>query len=323
MVLVSLVVAAMLVAGSLGGVASWAAEGDEPISRDEREMGGHRFIPSGRIPDPFPTTHVRFRTGAGLATGFRAKYVITGEEPTDTAESDIGFFGLDFEYQQNLWERASVRLSLEGNARVGVDDQALFSTGLNSTYGGELEGKYRVLRRSNLVLTANVILSRKNLFGLSPLRFVEGVIEDGYDEGDKLITESDLARVVLGPSAAWAPLPWLGFTAHAFGGPADPFDDDLDVNGAFRGGVTGEVDFGQLGWLPVPIGVLGGFDYDSFPEVNNAVAEGIYAITVLTAYTGREDFSLGLEITYSRIEQNDLTDQFGSTTFAINSRYYF
>jgi hypothetical protein len=266
---------------------------------------------------------VRFRTGAGLATGFSARYVITGEPPTDKAESNIGFFGLDFEYQQNLWERTSVRLSLEGNARVGVDEQALLSTGLNSTYGAELEGKYRLLRRSNLVLTANAILSRKNIYGLSPLRFTEGIIEDGYDEGDKLISEGDLSRLVIGPSAAWAPLPWLGFTAHAFGGPADPFDDDVDVSGAFRGGVTGEVDFLQLGWLPVPIGLLGGFDYDSFPEVDNQVARGIYAVTVLTAYTGRPEFSIGLEITYSRIDQDDLTDEFGSTTFAINSRYHF
>jgi len=315
-------VLALLVTGSIG-VPGTAAAQDEPISRDERETGGHRFIPSGRIPDPFPTTHVRFRTGAGLATGFRARYVITGEEPTDTAKSDIGFFGLDFEYQQNLWERASVRLSLEGNARLGVDEQALFSTGLNSTYGAEIEGKYRLLRRAKLVLTANAMLSRKNLFGLSPLQFTEGIIEDGYDEGDKLSVEGDLSRLVLGPSAAWAPLPWLGFTAHAFGGPADPFDDDVDVDGAFRGGVTGEVDLLQLGWLPVPIGVMSGFDYDSFPEVNNQVARGIYAVTFMTAYTGRPDFSIGLEITYSRIDQEDLTDKFGSTMFALNSRYYF
>ncbi len=214
-----------------------------------------------------------------------------------------------------------MRLSAEGVGRLGVDEQALFSTGLSSTYGMELEGKYRLLRQSDLVLTLNAILSRKNLFGLSPLQFTEGIIEDGYDEGDKLVTEGQLSRIVFGPSAAWAPKTWLGFAGHAFVGPADPFDDDVDTDAAFRGGLTGEVDFGAMGWWP--IGVLGGFDYDSFPEVDNRFAEGIYAITFLTAYTGRPDFSIGFEITYSKVEQNDLTDKFGSTFFGINSRYYF
>ena len=310
----------VLVIGSLGGLTTWASA-QEPISRDERELGGHRFIPSGRLPDPFVSTHARFRTAGGIATGFRALYQISGEPPTDFTEADIGFFGLDFEYQQNLWERASVRLSLEGNARLGVDEQAMFSTGLSSTYGMELDGKYRLLRQSNLVLTLQAILSRKNLFGLSPLQFAEGIIEDGYDEGDKLVTEGQLSRVILGPSAAWAPKTWLGFVGFAFLGPADPFDDDVDTDTAFRGGLTGEVDFGAMGWWP--IGLVGGFDYDSFPEVDNRFAEGLYAITFQTAYTGRPDFSIGLEITYSRIEQSDLTDEFGSTLIALNSRYYF
>jgi len=303
------------------GCAATGTFAQEPASRDERELGGHRFIPSGRLPDPFVTTHARFRTAGGLADGFQAKYNVPVVDTVKTTSGDIAFFGLDFEYQQNLWERTAVRLSLEGNARVGVDNQSLLASGLSSTYGMELEAKYRILRYSQMVLTAHAVLTDKSLYGLDPLQFAQGIAEDGFDDNDKLVVEGDLNRLVFGPSAAWAPKTWLGFTGHIFAGPADPFDSSTDTKTAFRGGLTGDVDFKSLGWWP--IGILGGYDSDSFPEADNDVVEGVHSFTFAAAFTGRDDFSIGLEVTHSSIKQKDLTDKFGSTIFSLNSRYYF
>jgi hypothetical protein len=312
--------AAVLVALTLGtGIDSVRA--DEPRSRDERELAGHYFMPSGRILDPFVTTHARFRTAGGLATGFQAIYNVPGVDTTKNTSGDIGFFGLDFEYQQNLWERASARLSLEGNARVGVDNTSVLASGLSSAYGYELEGKYRLLRRATTLLTVHALLSHKNLFALAPLRFLEGVIKDGYDENDSIVAEGHLNRLLFGPGAAWAPKPWLGITGHGLVGPADPFDSSTGDKVAFRGAITGDVDAKQLGWWP--IGFMLGYDFDSFPEADNDVVEGIHSFTFGAAYTGREDFSIGLEITNSEIKQKDLPDEFGSVMFSINSRYYF
>jgi len=140
------------------GCAATGTFAQEPASRDERELGGHRFIPSGRLPDPFVTTHARFRTAGGLADGFQAKYNVPVVDTVKTTSGDIAFFGLDFEYQQNLWERTAVRLSLEGNARVGVDNQSLLASGLSSTYGMELEAKYRMLESHNFALSGAVVV---------------------------------------------------------------------------------------------------------------------------------------------------------------------
>ena len=53
---------------SLVLAAAAGAQAQEPASRDERELGGHRFIPSGRLPDPFVTTHARFRRAWSTST---------------------------------------------------------------------------------------------------------------------------------------------------------------------------------------------------------------------------------------------------------------
>ena len=310
---------AVVVVLALAFAAGAAAQ--EPASSDERELNGHRFIPSARLPDPFVTTHARFRTAGGIADGFQAKYQVPIVDTVKISTGDIGFFGLDFEYQQNLWERFSVRLSLEGNARVGVDNQSVLASGLSSAYGTEIEGKYRILRRSQMVLTGHLLFSDKDLYGLSPLQFAKGIAEDGFDENDKLVVEGDLNRLLLGPSAAWAPENWLGVTGHVLVGPADPFDDTTSGETAVRTGITGDVDFKPLGWWP--IGLMLGYDWDSFPEADNDVVEGVHSFTFAGVFTGRDDFSIGLEITHSTIKQKDLTDEFGSNIFSLNSRYYF
>lgn len=319
---VSLVGAASLVVLSLGVVPD-PANAQEPLSRDERELAGHWFIPSSRIPDPFPTTHARFLTGGGVASGFQAAYVVPVVDTIRISRGDAGFFGLEFEFQQNFFKRGSVRLSLEGSGRSGTDTKSLLAIGLTSVYGVELEAKYRILRTERLVLTGHALLSRKNLYGISPLSFAETIIDSGgLNEDATLVTEGQISRSVFGPSVAFAFKPWLGFTGFAFVGPGDPlFQEDQGDETAFRGGVTGDVDFKHMNFLP--IGVLLGYDYDSFPEGSNAVVQGIYTITVGVAYTGRDDFSIGLEYGSSKVSQKDYPDDFGAQRFALTSRYYF
>ncbi|MGH7724822.1 MAG: hypothetical protein ACREOU_05280 [Candidatus Eiseniibacteriota bacterium] len=319
--LVTLAVPAAFLLTALAGTPGGASAQDHP-SREDRQLGGHSYIPSGRLPDPFVTTHARFRTAGGLATGYEAEFVVPVVDTVRITKGDIGFFGLDFEYQQNLWNRWAFRASFEGNARTGTDLSSLLASGLSSVYGAELEGKFRLLRKERMQVTLHALLTRKNLFGLSLLQFAEDVIEDStVNENATLVVEGRIRRTVFGPSVAYTFKPWLGATGFAFVGPADPFDDAAKDQTAFRGGVTGSVDFGKLGWAP--IGILAGYDYDSFPEGANDIIEGVYAITFAGAFTGREDYSIGFEITSSRIRQKDLPDEFGAITFSINSRYYF
>jgi hypothetical protein len=171
-------------------------------------------------------------------------------------------------------------------------------------------------------VTLHALFSRKNLYGLTPLQFAEDIIEDSTLNDDaRLVQEGQIRRTVFGPSIAYTVKPWLGASGFAFVGPADPFDDEAKDKTAFRGGVIASLDFKELGWAP--IGALVGYDYDSFPEGSNEIVEGIYALTFGAAYTGVEDFSIGLEVTSASLKQKDLPDDFGSIQISINSRYYF
>ncbi len=318
---VTMAVPAALLLTALAGAPGGASAQDH-TSREDRGLGGHWYIPSARLPDPFVTTHARFRTAGGLATGYEAEFVVPVVDTIRITQGDIGFFGLDFEYQQNLWNRWAFRLSLEGNARTGTDLSSLVASGLSSVYGAELEGKFRLLRKERMQVTLHASLTRKNLFGLALLQFAEDVLEDStLNEDASLVVEGRIRRTVFGPSIAYTFKPWLAATGFAFVGPGDPFDDDAKDQTAFRGGVTGSVDFAKLGWAP--IGILTGFDYDSFPEGGNDIVEGVYAFTFAGAFTGREDYTIGFEITSSRLKQKDISDEFGAITFSINSRYYF
>jgi hypothetical protein len=314
---------ALMILMATAGVPATARAADDthPPSKDDRSLNDHWFIPSGRLTDPFVTTHVRSRVAAGFASRFKSPYIVVSGDTLGQLGGDLAFFGLDFEYQQNLFHMASLRLSLEGNARAGTSGSTMLANGVTSLYGLELEGKARILRRSKLELTGVAGLSRKDAFDINLIRFAKGILDSGEAETGELVEQSDIQRYYAGPAMAYAVKPWLGFTGYAFFGSAKPFDRESVDHFLFRGAITGQVDFGKLSSIPVGLAI--GYDMDSFPEAADSRIEGIPTWTIQVAYTGRQDFSLGLEVANSKLEISDSESAFHSTVININMRYYF
>jgi hypothetical protein len=254
----------MATAGFFAPVRAADDADDHPASKDDRMLNDHWFIPSGRLPDPFVTTHVRSRVAAGFASRFKSPYIVISGDTLGQLGGDLAFFGLDIEYQQNLFHMASLRLSLEGNARAGTSGGTLLANGVTSLYGFELEGKARILRRSKMEITGVAGMSRKDAFDINLIRFAKGILDSGEAKTGELVEQNDIERFYAGPAVAYAVKPWLGFTGHAFFGSAQPFDRSSLDQFLFRGGIIGEVDFGKLS--SVPVGLVIGYDMDSFPK---------------------------------------------------------
>jgi hypothetical protein len=303
-------------------LAQSAAPTPEDFSpRYSRRLGGLFFIPSGRIADPFVTTHVRTATGAGVANGFQAPFIDTDDTTLGTLEGDIAFVALDFEYQQNLFEITSLRLALLGTARAGTSDQSLLATGVTAVYGLQFQGKVQIIRRSKWLLTGMLDLSGSNLFGINPLEFAQGIVDSGLTKENSLVQESNTARATLGLGAAYAPTNWLGFTLIPNFGAVEPFGSSSYDKTVFRLEATGTFDLGQLS--SVPLGLLVTFQHDSFPSGGSDIVDDIQSYGFALAYTGRDEFSISLEslngtLKLEGAERNSLAKQ-----LLLNIRYYF
>jgi hypothetical protein len=320
--LLILLLSAMIPEFALAQTSGEAALASEDFSpRYSRRVGGLFFIPSGRIADPFVTTHVRTATGAGVASGYQAIFRDTDGNPQGKLEGDLAFVALDFEYQQNLFGWSSARLAIQGNARTGTSDQSLLATGLTAIYGLQFQAKAQIIRKQKWLLTGLLDLSGSNLFGISPYEFAKDVVDSGLTKENSLILESETFRATVGLGAAYAPAKWIGFTLIPNLGVAEPFDSKSVDKTVFRLEATSTVDFGQLS--SIPIGLLLTFQHDSFPSAGADIVDDIQSYGFAIAYTGRDEFSISLEslngtLKVEDAERNSLTKQ-----LLLNIRYYF
>lgn len=298
------------------------AAGEWPTGPERRFLGGHHFQPLTGITDPFVTTHLQTVTGAGVATGLEAPFLSAAGDTLGTLDGDLAFFALQVEYQLNLFDRASLLISLSGTGRAGIDDQALLADGLTTVYGLTVAGKGVLWRNEDSQLTALASISRKNLFGIDPFGFAQRIIEEGgLTEDNDLVREGDIDRGSLGLSGAHAFRPWLGLTAFVVGGSAQPIRDSDDREAFVQTGVAAGLDFGPT--HGIPLGLSLGYDFDSFPEGGADVARGIHTGTLGINYTGRDDFHVGLEVAIATLKQADIENTLAATTGALKLRYFF
>jgi hypothetical protein len=305
-------------AQSSGGA---ALEPEDFSPRYSRRVGGLFFIPSGRIADPFVTTHVRTSTGAGVANGLQTIFRDTDGTPQGTLEGDLAFVALDFEYQQNLFGWSSARLAIQGNARAGTSDQSLLASGLTAIYGLQFQAKAQIIRKQKWLLTGLLDLSGSNLFGISPFEFAKGVVENGLTKENSLVMESETFRATVGLGAAYAPAKWIGFTLIPNLGAAEPFGSKSVDKTVFKLEATSTVDFGQLS--SIPIGLLLSFQHDSFPSTGSDIVEDLQTYGFAIAYTGRDEFSISLESFNGTLKVEDAERNSVAKQILLNIRYYF
>ena len=235
-----------------------------------------------------------------------------------TTSGDIAFFGLDFEYQQNLFERASLRLSLEGNARVGTDNQSLLASGLSSSYGMELEAKFRILRYSQMVLTAHAVLTDKSLYGLDPLGFAQGIAEDGFDDNDKLVVEGDLNRLVSGRAPPGRPKPGSA-SRDTFRRARRSIRLLERQRNRLRGGLT--VKWTSSRWL-VPDRRRGGYD-STRSRRPTTTSSKVCTRSRLRRFIRGATISRSVSSSRSHRSSRRIDRQIWLDHFSLNSRYYF
>ena len=87
--------------------------------------------------------------------------------------------------------------------------------------------------------------------------------------------------------------------------------------------VGGQVSVDLNPTTDVPIGFLFSFRQDQFVEGNSDITDRVRAFGVVVAFTGRSDFSIGLEGNYIWIPLLESAGSANAISGTINLRYYF
>jgi hypothetical protein len=292
-------------------------------AQSARTLGGHTFIPSSFVrSEPFISQYFRTQTGAGQAFGFKDELVLPGVDTTVVLEGDIAFLSLDGEYQHAFGNWLAVSLAGTGSARIGTDAQALFAQGVTGIYGASLGVTVRVLEGEKAMLSVGADLASSSITGVDILGFIREVIdEDVPVDSARLVRTVESSSTRISGLGAWAPKPWLGLTGYVGTGWSDVFSTDNRSDPLFTAGGLASLDLKPL--TGTPIGFTAGGKYDSLVPRGEDIANKVWGLALGVAYTGRENFHLGLEYGFLRLPLRTFDADLTVNTIGFNLRYYW
>jgi len=339
------ILAAMLLIGRLGSLG--AQEPRRLGSGRGHTLGGHVFLPSSAFPDPFVAGYLTSNLGAGAATNLQVPVYNAEDSVVRILKGDLGVVGMGIEYQQGVLPWLGVRVNASGFTRFGTQTPTLLSEGVSTRYGYGAGASARIWGNEKLYLSGALDYSSDNLAGVEPLEYVEGVartvgkVLDSLEAiggitlnpavidsvirsidltGYSLHSSSTAQKTSVGVRAAYAPVRWLGLTGLLQTGLVGTFSGASNV-GLLDVGAAADVDFDALWRIPVGVKVSG--RWQSVNEAASDVAKSTTDVGASVAYTGRGDFSLGLELLISSLAQRRSDATLAVQRYALTMRYYF
>jgi hypothetical protein len=291
-----------------------------------RELGGHYFMPSHIVEDPF--SYTAFGTVFGLGAGNALAPELQLIPPAVIGEKWYGFTGLGLGMQLNvrILEYLSARASLLTTAYLGTGSGAALTVGTSARITGDIGVKGSLPVGDSWRFSAGLDMSYGPVFSLL---LADGLIDAlnnckvnpsqcsiNFGSGFQQINTVTWTGTL---TAAWAPTRYLGFTGNAqFIAPTKTGDASIAQNGVNLA-IAAEFDALPLvRWLP--LGVNAAYQLTTGIGGNkvataNAAGFGLY-------YTGRPHLALGLELDWQW--STLATEQISTGTLAwLNFRYYW
>lgn len=285
-------------------------------------LNGHTFIASSTIPQtPFITTYVRNSTGFGRALSYDIPIYGPEGEIIRIIKGDLTYMMLELNYQHALNDWLALWFSGVGIGRVGVNAESILSAGISGVGALELGGLARIWNNDKAILSAAASLRHNKLIGVDIIGFARSIIDTGIIDTGNLLNRIPSWRWKGGLRFAYAPNDLWGIILSTDMGIGDSLEGEEKNDTVFD--IAGLVSLDLSARTRIPIGFLLGYTHTSYPESSGDIVENIGVTTFRIAYTGRREFSIGLEFGYARapLIATEKTLNYGS--MLINLQYYF
>jgi hypothetical protein len=306
-----------------GDAAAAAAAGDSANAGQTRPvLGGHAFVPYSAVDAPFITTHLRSTLGYGSAVDMKVAYKNLDGEIVKESQGDLLYTNLQLEYQQRVLQWLAINGQMLLNGRIGQDATTLLAQGITGVTGAQLTGVARVAERRNWLLSGTLGISSTNITGIRLLDFAREVVDSGKITPDnKLIRSGSATRGSVGLRFAQGLNGLFGYTLLAEEGFGDSFRDGESSASSYRLGGTVNFDFRPK--YRVPVGLLAGYLVNSLAPIGGDINGNMESYLFQVAYTGRKDFSIALESSYSTVPLNQSNERLKFNATQLTMRYYF
>lgn len=319
------IVVAIAVFLVLGGAQMARSQTEAAVARPyEREVGPHRFPGAVGIPNPFLSTFVRSSTGIASTSGMEVAIYNFADPPALLAREqvDLQYLIQEFEFQQRVGEDVAVRLALSGSGRLGTEAAALLTEGVSVIMGWTAGGTIRLAERPGFKLAGSLEAIGNSLTVISVRSWIEDVIDDIENpEGNSPVSDESNLRMNAGLRAAWGRSQTTGFLLYGDVGFQEPYEEVEDTDVYWKAGAGLSLDMHEK-WGP-DLGFLFSGIYQSESSRNNDIGGGGWQTGLGIYYTGRPEFTAGIQTFYTKLNQSNLDNEFGAFGVNLVMRYDF
>jgi hypothetical protein len=280
-------------------------------------LGKHTFVVNDLVEDPFIKTYVRNSVGIGSVSDFDVPLAIIDDDTIIGFKGDLVFATLEFEYQQAVKDWIAARGAFRLAGRLGTGVQSLLASGVTAANEFELGWLIKLFRSDRAMLSSSLNINNGDVTAINVLRFVEDIIDD---QPASLIRTTPSLRGGGGLRFAYGLSPLFGFTVFGELGYGESVDRNAASDWYYQAGAG--LSLNLEGRTSVPLGFSIGFRGESLPvasDIDNDIAEVLFRI----AYTGRDDFSISIDINYGDLPATGLREEARLATVRLNMRYYF
>lgn len=290
---------------------AWSQPRSLVAPEEGRLLGGHRFIPSELIANPFITTDFETQTGLGLAT-----------LKANSTDYNLGALAQYMRLQVAPLPWLALRLGVTGNALSGINQDAALNIGASAGYdvllGASAGWKFDRLRVAG---SLDALLSQSDQFAVGSA--IEQSLKVGKVDASTLLVETKSAAVGPGVQAAYG----FNSTVGTFGHLRLEFANE-SVGAKTQGSTTlntgAALSVDLMPSTRIPVGLLAGYNLVwAFPS--DGPSTTTHNLTTGVFYTGRPDLSLGLEGTgsFENWNQNSIPFSLNIYSYTFGIHYFW
>ncbi len=282
------------------------------------ELNGHVFIPNTYIEDPFMNS--TFDLGVGFGSTGEYKYPIFDVDENNIygVSGQLIFVTVSLKYQQKIQDWVALFIKYSLAARIGTNVGSILAEGFSSINSFNIGWKIRLLESEKVKLSTAVGISNYNGTFLSVSKFIEDIINN--QPYPSLVTNTPALNGNLGFQFAYGMSELLGLKIHYLNSIGESLERS---KAAYYFSFGAGIDLNLYNKHNVPIGFSLAYILSSRPEQVFKESGLSNNLTFKFAYTGTDDFVLGLHTSYTRVPISEDHGNFNTMGLAFTITYYF
>lgn len=271
----------------------------DSLATDERSLpvlNNHYFIPNSFFPAPFITTFFKTGIGGGASLSNIPIYANDGQQLLGTIEAENIFLVADIHIQAEVkkWLGAWFRYFVD--ARVASSTPTILAHGVTSITGFEFGWLLRLWQSKNSLLSGSIAINNINISAINPLRGIKEAIDNPDSTNFSFSKKRNPLYGRAGLRFAYAFSDLFGIKAFITGVFGESVVKTKQNAWKFNTGILGSFNFIKSHNIPVAFSL--GYTSQNFTLDDDQNGEDIRSFLFKVAYSGREEYNIGLEFTH-------------------------